>query len=88
MGKFLPSFYIRVHGMDIGEVGTFLGLGTGIVAGGGGVIAGRIIDRLYQRTQRPSVWLSVAAVVTLVQLPLYIASLVVPSGRVSLGLVS
>jgi MFS family permease len=26
MGKFLPSFYVRVHGMGIGEVGTFLGV--------------------------------------------------------------
>ncbi len=55
MDKFLPSFYIRVHGMRIAEVGTWLGIGTGIVAGSGGLIGGRVIDAAYRRKPDPSV---------------------------------
>jgi hypothetical protein len=55
MDKFLPSFYVRVHEMGIAEVGTWLGIGTGIVAGSGGLIGGRVIDAAYRRKQDPSV---------------------------------
>ena len=55
MDKFLPSFYVRVHQMGIAEVGTWLGIGTGIVAGCGGLIGGRVIDTVYQRKKDPSV---------------------------------
>jgi predicted MFS family arabinose efflux permease len=55
MDKFLPSFYVRVHHMGIAEVGTWLGIGTGIVAGCGGLIGGRVIDTVYQRRKDPSV---------------------------------
>eukprot|EP01052_Picozoa_sp_SAG31_P019536 SAG31_NODE_1429_length_8390_cov_2.259076_1_plen_294_part_00 len=39
MFKFLPSFYIRVHGLTVDQVGVGLGLTTGIISGMGEVRA-------------------------------------------------
>ncbi len=68
-----PTFFIRVHGMTTGRLGTWLGviLGVGGMVGaiGGGVLA----DRLGARDARRMLY--VPAIATLVQIPCALASL-------------
>lgn len=47
-----PSLLIRVHGFSLGEVGTSLGVLTGIVGGAGGLMGGVWADRLAVTDRR------------------------------------
>jgi predicted MFS family arabinose efflux permease len=47
-----PTVLIRVHGYSLGEVGTALGLLTGIVGGAGGLLGGIWADRLSKVDRR------------------------------------
>lgn len=72
----LPSYFIRIHGMSTGELGTWFAL-IGGVGGATGLIAGGIAsDYLAARDQRWYLWLPVIA--RLLALPLgvsvYLAS--------------
>jgi predicted MFS family arabinose efflux permease len=51
-----PTFLLRVHGMSYGELGTWLGLLTGIFGGAGALAGGAIADRLGSRDQRWYAW--------------------------------
>ena len=68
-----PTFFIRVHGMGMGQLGTWLGavLGSGGIIGaiGGGLIA----DRVGARDMRRQLYVPAGA--CLVQLPCAIAAL-------------
>jgi len=55
--SWLPSFLIRSHGMQTGEIGTWLGLILGIPGGIGIVLGGWLADRLGARDQRWYMWL-------------------------------
>jgi MFS family permease len=69
-----PTFFIRVHGMSTGQLGTWLGaiLGTGGIIGaiGGGIVA----DRVGARDMRRQLYVPAAA--CLIQLPCAIAALI------------
>ncbi len=52
-----PVFLIRVHGMGTGEVGTWLGLITGLAGPAGAFLGGWITDRMGLRDRRWFVWL-------------------------------
>ena len=68
-GIWIPSFFIRVHGMGVAEVGTWLAF----IYGGGGLLGttlgGILSDRLTHKTgdQRWSMWL--CAITTICILP-------------------
>lgn len=46
---FLPSFYIRTHGVSLRDAGLFLGIGFGIATTVGSLLGGMVSDRLSQR---------------------------------------
>ena len=52
----VPSFLIRSHGMDTGEVGTWLGLILGIPGGIGIALGGFLADRYGERDTRWYLW--------------------------------
>ena len=58
-----PSFLIRSHGMNTGEVGTWLGLILGIPGGIGIVLGGYVADRLGARDTRWYLWVVSVALV-------------------------
>lgn len=68
-GAWIPSFFVRTHGMSVGEIGTWLAF----VYGGGGLVGalagGMLCDRIREKTgdARWSAWLP--AITTLAILP-------------------
>lgn len=79
---FLPVFLIRVHGMDKGEVGTWLSA-IGITAGAlGTYFGGEIADRLGRHDPRWYLWTS--ALSTLLAIPSAVALLLWPDPRTAL----
>ncbi len=68
-GAWSPAFLIRVHGMGTGEIGTWLGLITGIAGATGAFTGGMLADRLAVRDQR---WtMRVAAFSSLLPVPFF-----------------
>ena len=66
--SWLPSFMIRSHGMETGEIGTYLGLILGIPGGIGIALGGYLADRFGGRDPRWYLW--IPAVALLVSVPL------------------
>ena len=56
-GAWVPPFLGRVHGMGSGEIGTWMGLETGIGGALGMVITGLVADRLAKRDARWYPWI-------------------------------
>lgn len=79
-----PSFMIRTHGMDTGEVGTYLGLILGIPGGIGIVLGGYLADRYGSRDTRWFLW--IVTVALLLSLPFAIAMYLVDDGYFALAL--
>jgi MFS family permease len=77
-GAWLPSFFIRVHGLSLIEAGLSLGLGGTIGGMLGGVVGGLLADRLSKR--HLSWQLKVAALGTLLSLPAQGLVLLWPQG--------
>ena len=61
MVTWLPSFLIRSHGMETGEIGTYLGLIIGIPGGIGIALGGYMADRLGSRDPRWYLWIVTVA---------------------------
>lgn len=59
--SFFPSFLERSHGMDLQEIGAYLGLIIGISTGIGFVGGGYIADRVGVSSRRYSLWIMAAA---------------------------
>jgi MFS family permease len=72
-----PTFFVRVHGMAIGELGTWLGCILGLGGGAGAILGGVLADRLGARDARLQLYIPAAAV--LVQLPFAFATLFWPT---------
>ena len=72
-----PTFFVRVHGMAMGELGTWLGAILGIGGGIGAILGGVLADRLGRRDAR--VQLYVPAIAAVAQLPFAIATLFWPT---------
>lgn len=69
----VPLYFIRVHGVALGELGIALGLLVGGVGGVGAVVIGRLCDRLSVRDLRWRPW--IIAATTLLALPFAYAAL-------------
>lgn len=72
-----PLFFIRVHGVELGELGIALGLLVGGVGGIGAITVGRVCDRLSAKDLRWRPW--IIALTTLIALPFAVAFLSVES---------
>ncbi len=68
VGNWLPSFFIRLHDMSVGEVGTWMALIGGGVGFCGALLGGFICDRLSQRDRRWLLW--VPAIAGLLSMPM------------------
>jgi MFS family permease len=80
----LPSYFMRSHGMSLVEAGAWLGIGA--AAGGviGTVASGILIDRLRLRDARWQLWLP--AIAFLLSFPMTIAMLAIPGGASLAGM--
>jgi MFS family permease len=67
-----PAFFIRVHEMSSGEVGTWLALTYGLGGGLGMTIGGKLADRLFQRTGDVNQYMKVAVFSLLISAPFMI----------------
>lgn len=86
LNQWWPSFYTRVHGLNISSVGLYLGPALGIGAGIGLLISGLMAHAAGKRSvQLP---LRIGGVVLLLAFPTALASLFAPSARSSMLLVS
>ncbi len=65
--SWLPSFMIRSHGMQTGEIGTYLGLILGIPGGIGIALGGYLADRFGGRDAHWYLW--IPAIALLVSVP-------------------
>lgn len=72
-GSWIPAFLGRVHGMGHGEIGTWIGIESGIGGVLGMVGTGLLADRLGQRDPRWYLWLPALSIV--IYLPFAIAFL-------------
>jgi MFS family permease len=80
-GLFVPSFFIRIHGMGLGEISTWL-FGLGLVGAIGTFLGGFLGDKLAPRDTRWYLW--VPAIATLFTVPLAIAFYLIPNPRIAL----
>jgi len=79
----VPSFLIRTHGMNSGQVGTALGLIIGITGGLGTFLGGIITDRLSVRNVKWYMWLP--SIAFLIAVPFGIAVYLTDSLYLSLA---
>ena len=77
-------FYIRVHGLPIGETAYHLALITGIGGGLGTFFGGVVADRLGKSD--PRWYLAVPAIASLAVVPIGLAQYFAPTADVSLGI--
>ena len=63
VGFWGPPFMLRVHGVDLAEAGTLLGLGAAIGGLLGVTLGGILADRLRQKSANGRLWVGVIAVV-------------------------
>jgi MFS family permease len=83
VGAWNAAFLMRVHGLSVGEVGSWLA-GIGIVFGGlGTFLGGWLADRLSPRDARFALW--VPGISTFVAVPFAIAFYLWPDVRVALA---
>lgn len=74
----LPSYFIRSHGMSLMQAGAWLGIGSAVGGVAGAVASGWVIDRLRTRDARWQLWLPAAAF--LLSFPMTMAMLAIPGG--------
>src|SRR5262249_28539547 len=77
-----PTFFVRVHGMKMGELGTWLGVILGVGGAGGATLRRTRSDRLGPRAARAQLYLPATA--ALAQLPFAAATLLWPNPHVAL----
>jgi predicted MFS family arabinose efflux permease len=85
MGAWLPSFYMRLHALEAGEVGTLLAVVNGIGAGLGTLGGGFLAAALARRDRRWLCWLP--AIAATVATPLYAGAVLAPDLRWSIACV-
>jgi len=67
MAHWGPTFLLRVHGLSLASVGTWLGVFAFFAGGGGALLGGRMADRLGRRDPRWVAW--TAAIAAFAALP-------------------
>lgn len=65
----MPSFLIRVHGLDLGQAGVAIGLIAGVCGAAGTFVGGWQASRMARRGQHAVLWVPIFAVLSTV--PLY-----------------
>ena len=80
----LPSFFIRTHGLSEAQTGLILALGLGVLGGGGTLLGGYLNDRLSR--QRAGSGLAALAVITALMYPLAVAAYFAGSLPLAIGL--
>lgn len=83
---FMGSFFIRVHGLNVGEAGVLLGLAFGAAGAVGTWIGGQVTDRLGAR--HPKAFVLFPASATAFGVILFVAAMVVPSTVGALSLLA
>ena len=78
----LPSYFIRVHGMTATQVGGILALMIGVGGAIGTTLGGVVADRLGKRDVRWNVW--VVGIVTVAFTPLSLAGYLAPDTQTAL----
>ena len=73
LGQWLPAYFMRWHGMGIGETATYFGLVLGVASAIGTVLGGTLADKLAKRDIRMYTWLPAAGV--LFAFPFYVAAM-------------
>jgi predicted MFS family arabinose efflux permease len=69
MGVWLPAYFIRIHGMSSGEVGTWMALIYGIGGGLGALCGGYVSDRVVKATGDARWYMWGSALAVLVSAP-------------------
>ena len=69
MGVWLPAYFIRVHGLGSGEVGTWMALIYGIGGGTGVIFGGYFSDRVVKATQDTRWYMWVCMLTVLMSAP-------------------
>jgi predicted MFS family arabinose efflux permease len=78
----LPSYFIRVHGMTATQVGTILALMIGIGGGVGTMMAGILSDRMGKKDVRWNMWL--VGIVGIVAAPFSVMGYLSATGQTAL----
>ncbi len=86
VGNFAPSYFIRLHGLSSGEVGTYLALIAGICGGLGTFLGGYLADRMGKRDLRWYLWLPAAGLV--IGLPLRSYGYITDDFTLAIGLLA
>jgi sugar phosphate permease len=73
LGQWLPAFFIRTHGLGVGETATYCGLVLGVASAIGTVLGGALADRLSRRDKRMYAWIPAAGV--LIAFPFFFVAL-------------
>jgi MFS family permease len=81
-GAWLPSFFIRVHGLSAGEIGTWLALSVGLGGAIGSIGGGWLSDRLRRRYPRPEI--PILAISTALTCPLLLLTVLSPELQLAL----
>jgi len=83
-GAWVPTFLVRVHGMGYAEIGTVIGLMTGIGGAAGAFIGGSLADRFAARDAR--IYLLVPALSAIAALPFQLPFLLIDERAFALAL--
>lgn len=82
----LPSFLIRVHGMDLGQAGVSIGLISGVCGAAGTVLGGWQAVKMGRSGQHRLLWLPMVGI--LISIPLYAFIFLAQSASVVLALLA
>jgi MFS family permease len=83
-GSWVPAFLGRVHGMGHGEIGTWIGIESGIGGALGMIATGLVADRLGRRDPRWYLWLPAISIA--IYLPFSVAFLLLEDSTTALAL--
>lgn len=81
VGNWLPSFFIRSHGLGTGEVATWIAPIAAIAGATGALLGGVLCDRFERRDPRWNIWIPAAAI--LLSVPFSIAVYLVADYRLA-----
>ncbi len=71
-GNWMPPFLARAHGMESGEISTWLGPIAAVCGAGGAFLGGVLTDRYGIRDARWYIWIPAGAIVASVPLQLFV----------------
>ena len=72
--NWMPPFLFRIYEMSTGEIGTWLGLGIGVLGGLGTFLSGWIADKLGKKDMRWYLWMP--AIASFIMIPSVVIALI------------